>query len=173
MQWNINHKLFLHWQAGFANLFYHICQYWMKQYKTWAIVANSKTFSKGVDLTYNYMNRWQTVTWTDDFDCEGKIVKISSLHWCIYNQHDDHLPVGLSAQLVKHCLGIAEAMGSNPIPARIFFKIYFCYCLIIVCYCKNSSHIHRCFCIVNPGVKLLLFWYLRIRELMHQDVLSL
>lgn len=132
-----------------------------------------KHFSKGVDLTYNYVNRWRTVIWTDVFDCEGKIVKISSLHWCIYNQHDDHLPVGLSAQLVKHCLGIAEAMGSNPIPARIFFKIYFCYCLIIVRYCKNSSHIHRCFCIVNPGVKLLLFWYLRIRELMHQDVLSL
>ena len=116
-----------------------------------------------MDVTYNYMNRWRTVIWTDVFDCEGKIVKISSLHWCIYNQHDDHLPVGLSAQLVKHCLGIAEAMGSNPIPARIFFKIYFCYCLIIVCYCKNSSHIHRCFCIINPGVKFLLFWDLRIR----------
>ena len=27
------------------------------------------------------------------------------------------LPVGLIAQLVEHCIGIAEVMGSNPVQA--------------------------------------------------------
>ena len=30
---------------------------------------------------------------------------------------DDQLPVGLIAQLVKHCTGIAGVMGSNPVQA--------------------------------------------------------
>ena len=29
----------------------------------------------------------------------------------------DQLPVGLIAQLVEHCTGIAEVMGSNPVQA--------------------------------------------------------
>ena len=32
------------------------------------------------------------------------------------------LPVDLLAQLVKHCTGIAEVMGSNPVRAWIFFS---------------------------------------------------
>ena len=32
-------------------------------------------------------------------------------------QHNDMLPVGLLAQLVEHCAGIAEVMGSNPAQA--------------------------------------------------------
>ena len=39
----------------------------------------------------------------------------------------DQLPVGLLAQLVEHCTGIAEVMGSNPVQALIFFKSYFSY----------------------------------------------
>ena len=35
----------------------------------------------------------------------------------IWIQHGDQLPVGLLAQLVEHCTGIAEVMGSNPIRA--------------------------------------------------------
>ena len=35
----------------------------------------------------------------------------------IMNSQHDLLPVGLIAQLVKHCTSIAEAMGSNPIHA--------------------------------------------------------
>ena len=31
------------------------------------------------------------------------------------------LPVGLIAQSVEHCTGIAEVMGSNPVQACIFF----------------------------------------------------
>ena len=30
------------------------------------------------------------------------------------NSHRDQLPDGLIAQLVEHCTGIAEVMGSNP-----------------------------------------------------------
>ena len=32
-------------------------------------------------------------------------------------QHIDQLPVGLLAQLVERCTGIAEVMGSNPVRA--------------------------------------------------------
>ena len=35
----------------------------------------------------------------------------------ITNSQCDQLPVGLIAQLVEHCTGIAEVMGSNPVLA--------------------------------------------------------
>ena len=35
----------------------------------------------------------------------------------ITNSQYDQLPVGLIAQLVEHCTGVAEVMGSNPIQA--------------------------------------------------------
>ena len=35
------------------------------------------------------------------------------------------LPVGLLAQLVERCTGIAEVMGSNPVQAWIFVRSYF------------------------------------------------
>ena len=35
-----------------------------------------------------------------------------------YSQNGQ-LPVGLIAQLVEHCTGIAEVMGSNPVQALI------------------------------------------------------
>ena len=41
----------------------------------------------------------------------------SSLHEFIWNQGHNQLPVGLLAQLVEHCTGIAEVMGSNPVQA--------------------------------------------------------
>ena len=36
---------------------------------------------------------------------------------CTYTQFIDQLPVGLLAQLVERCTGIAEVMGSNPVRA--------------------------------------------------------
>ena len=36
-------------------------------------------------------------------------------HGYIRNSQCDQLPVGLIAQLVKHCTGITEVMGSNPV----------------------------------------------------------
>ena len=49
----------------------------------------------------------------------------SALHRFIMNQQNDQLPVGLLAQLVEHCTGITEVMGSNPIKTWIFFGPYF------------------------------------------------
>ena len=66
----------------------------------------------------------------------------SSLLGFIWNQHNNQLPVGLSTQLVEHCNGIAEVMGSNPVHVWIFFKPYFHYCSSIVHYCKDRFHIH-------------------------------
>ena len=67
----------------------------------------------------------------------------SSFYRFIWNQHNDQLPVGLLAQLVEHCTGIAEVMGSNPIQAWIFFRPYFHYCSSSVHYCKDCFHIQK------------------------------
>ena len=51
-------------------------------------------------------------------------------------------PVGLLAQLVEHCTGIAEVMGSNPIQAWIPLRPSFHYYLSSVHYCEDRFHIH-------------------------------
>ena len=40
----------------------------------------------------------------------------------------DQLPVGLLAQLVKQCTGIAQVMGSNSVKVWLFLRPYFYYC---------------------------------------------
>ena len=69
-------------------------------------------------------------------------VVYSSLHGFIWNQHNGQLPVGLLAQLVGHCTGIAEVMGSNPVQAWIFFRPYFHYYSSSVHNCEDRFHIH-------------------------------
>ena len=54
------------------------------------------------------------------------------LHGYITNSQYDQLPVGLIAQLVEHCTGIAEVMGSNPVQAWSFFRLSFRNCLSCV-----------------------------------------
>ena len=54
------------------------------------------------------------------------------LHGYITNSQYDQLSVGLIAQLVEHCTGIAEVMGSNPVQAWIFFRLSFRNCLSCV-----------------------------------------
>ena len=49
----------------------------------------------------------------------------SPLHGFIWNQNSNELSVGLLTQSVKHCTGIAEVMGSNPVQTWIFFRPYF------------------------------------------------
>ena len=57
---------------------------------------------------------------------EFYISKIITHHlWFIWNQHIDQVPVGLLAQLVERCTGIAEVMGSNPVGSEFFFRSYF------------------------------------------------
>ena len=50
-------------------------------------------------------------------------------------------PVGLIAQLVEQCTGIARVMGLGPIQAWIFFRPSFCYCLSSVHYYEDRFHI--------------------------------
>ena len=45
-----------------------------------------------------------------------------SIYGYITNSQCDQLPVGSIAQLVEHCSGIAEIMGSNPVQAWIIFS---------------------------------------------------
>ena len=40
-----------------------------------------------------------------------------AIYGYIRDSQCDQLPDGLIAQLVEHCTGIAEAMGSNPVQA--------------------------------------------------------
>ena len=71
-------------------------------------------------------------------------VIFSSLLGFIWNQHDNQLPVSLSAQLVEHCTGIAEAMP------------YFHYYSSTVYYCKDRFHIH--FVIRSSQFTLFLYF---------------
>ena len=51
------------------------------------------------------------------------------------------LPVGLIAQLVAHCTGIAEVMVSNPVLASIFFRLSFRNCIKLRANCEDLSSI--------------------------------
>ena len=60
------------------------------------------------------------------FELLRKIYEVMTDHRCyarnvsscaITNSKFDQLPVGCIAQLVEHCTGIAEVMGSNPVQA--------------------------------------------------------
>ena len=42
-------------------------------------------------------------------------------HVFITNQLNDQLPVGLLAQLVEYCIGIAEVMSLTPVQTYLFF----------------------------------------------------
>ena len=64
----------------------------------------------------------------------------SSLQGFVTNQHEDQLPVGLLAHLVKCCTSIAKVMGSNPVQAWIFFRPYFHHCLSSAYYCEDHFH---------------------------------
>ena len=52
---------------------------------------------------------------------EGKIY--NTFYGYITNSQSDQLPDGLIAQLLKHCIGIADVMGSNPVQAGFFFGL--------------------------------------------------
>ena len=64
------------------------------------------------------------------FHCTGRynLNKLTSLPMC-----------GFTAQLVKHCTGIAEVMGSNPFVALIFFRLLPSNFLNWKIYCDDHS----------------------------------
>ena len=49
--------------------------------------------------------------------CVNCVISSHHLNGYILNSLNDQLPVGLMAQLVERCTGIAEVMGSNPVQA--------------------------------------------------------
>ena len=60
----------------------------------------------------------------------------------IWTQFIDQLPVGLLAQLVECCTGIAEVMGSNPVRAWIFFRSYLQLLVSVVFLAARISQFH-------------------------------
>ena len=64
-------------------------------------------------------------------------VSYSSLHGFIWDQHNEQLPVGLSAQLVERCT--AEVIGSNPVQAWIFSGLIFTTAYVVVITAKIAS----------------------------------
>ena len=77
----------------------------------------------------------------------------SPLNGFLTNQHNDQLPVGLLAQLIEHCIGIAEVMGSNPVQAWIFFRPYFHYCLVMFITAKIA------FIYIHLLIRSLRIWF--------------
>ena len=65
----------------------------------------------------------------------------SSLHWIIWSQYNDQLPVGLLAQLMERCSGIAEVVVQILYRPEFFFRPYLHYCLSSVHFWGDHFHI--------------------------------
>ena len=96
------------------------------------------------------------------FNCSAQIwfsyiySHYSPLGRFIWIQHNDQLPVGLLAQLVKRCTGIAEVMDSNPVRTWIFFRPYSNYKFSSVHNCEDRFYIH----FFNCSALIMIFIYL-------------
>ena len=73
----------------------------------------------------------------------------------ICTQFIDQLPVGLLAQLVERCTGIAEVMGSNPVRAWIFFRSYLQLLVSVVFLAARISQFH-----LSTAVQICEFSYI-------------
>ena len=85
-----------------------------------SIITSSVVF-KAARISYSFLHRSAHIWFSYIYN------HYSSLGWFIWTQHNDQLPVGMLAQLVERCTGIAMVMGSNPVRAWIFFRSYFSY----------------------------------------------
>ena len=52
-----------------------------------------------------------------------KLLVFFTFYGYITNLQSGRLPVGLIAQLVERCTGVAEVLGSNPVQAWFFFRL--------------------------------------------------
>ena len=75
--------------------------------------------------------------------CLNIYIHLFILHGYIINSQYDQLPVGLIAELVEHCTGIAEVMGSIPVQASIFFQAFFSPLLLS---CVTNEDLSSIFC---------------------------
>ena len=71
---------------------------------------------------------------------------IFTIYGYIVNSQHSQLPVGLIAQLVVHCTGIVEVMGSNPVQAWILYG------LIIINNCIAKMEVG---CLKYPGASTI------------------
>ena len=69
------------------------------------------------------INIWKSYVCTavEETNIESIIAVMPEHYWT----SNDRFPVGLLAQLVERCTGIAKFMGSNPVQAWIFFQALF------------------------------------------------
>ena len=85
-------------------------EYMKIMYMNWGL---RNEYESGLWINEHYLSSSEKEAWK----------KIDpSLHGIITNQQNDQLLIGLLAQLVEHCTGIAEFIGSNPIQGWIFFS---------------------------------------------------
>ena len=67
-------------------------------------------------------------------------IRLFILHGYITNSQYDQLSVALIlAQLVEHCTGIVEFMGSNTVEALFISRLFFRNCLSCVNNCEDLS----------------------------------
>ena len=85
-------------------------------------VANSNSHKYESNLCILLVPNKSLNWWIND--CEYIFV-YSPLHGFIWNLHNEQLLVSLLAELVKHCTGITEVIGSNPIQSWIFSGLVF------------------------------------------------
>ena len=88
-------------------------------------------------------------------------------HGYITNSQYDQLQVGLIAQLVEHCTGIAEVIGSNPVQAWIFFRLSFRNCLscvvtarIFLLFDLSSAVQNICFIYLHLLINSVEYWFI-------------
>ena len=130
LSWVLHQTLFFHSQDLIYLIILHTNgQTVVNIWKSYILTAVKDMNMKAICAVMN------TLTAVQRYDFHIFITVYSPLHRLIWNQHIDQLPVGLLAQLVEHCTGIAEVMGSNPIQAWIFFRPSFHYYLSSVHYC--------------------------------------
>ena len=101
------------------------------------------------------------------FFSKGNLLTFSAIVECFYcvawqldnDNIIDQLSLGFLAQLVEHCTGIAEIMGSNPVQAWMFFRPPFHYYLSSVHYCEDRFHIHDIISAKRKPPQSLVFYF--------------
>ena len=103
-------------------------------------------------LQLNKFARWQFSFCIQSSSILISYIPLPSLHLDGYitNSQNGQLPVGLIAQLVEHCTGILEVMGSNPVQGWTAFKLSFRNCLS----CYTTATV----------IQLFNFFYLCVKE---------
>ena len=151
LSWVLHQTLFFHSQ----DLIYLIILHTNRQtvvniWKSYILTAVKDMNMKEIFAVMN------TLTAVQIYDFHIFITVYSPLHGFIWNQHIDQLPVGLLAQLVEHCTGIAEVMGSNPVQAWIFSGLLFTTIWVVFITAK-VAFIFTILCTVCHIIVMMLF----------------